>query len=99
MVTKEIIDKKMIPFEKIERQIEFDKEGKKQIYFEVVKGNIKKLISFQDDKGEEIFAKELPDVAFIKPFSQNAKLVMANTTEKEVEVEIKIVYGVNIYGQ
>lgn len=85
------------PFEKIEQQIEF-KEADYQVYFELRKyeGSLKKLVSFLDNDGKEVLSKELPDTAFIKPYTNVAKIYIVNTSEKEQEVEFRIVAGVRL---
>jgi len=88
-------NEKLKPFEKIEQHLEFEDE-KLQVYFELIKGSVKKLISFLDDEGKEVLSKELPDSAFIKPYTKVAKVYLVNTSENEVEVKFKLVAGVRI---
>lgn len=83
------------PFEKIEQDINFEND-KFQIYFELKKGKPKKLVSFLDEEDKEVLSKELPESAFIKPYTNKAKIFIINTTELEMKVEFKIVAGVRI---
>ena len=83
------------PFEKIEQEINFEDE-KQQVYFEQKKGNPKRLVSFFDEDNKEVMSRELPESAFIKPYTNKAKIFIVNQTEKEMKVEFKIVAGVRV---
>ena len=86
---------KLKPFEKIEQDIKFE-DDKQQVYFELKEGKPKKLVSFLDEDGKEVLSKELPESAFIKPYTNHAKVYIINTDENEMDVEFKIVAGVRI---
>ncbi len=83
------------PFEKVEQQLNFEDE-KTQVYFELQSGNPRRLISFLDDENKEILSKELPQSAFIKPYTSKAKIFIINAEEKEMKVKFRMVTGVRL---
>lgn len=86
---------KLEPFGKIEQELVF--EGDKfQVYYELKEGTPKSLISFLDETNKEVLSKELPPSAFIKPYTNKAKIVLVNTGERDMEIEFKIVAGVRV---
>lgn len=95
MTKQNRIKEELKPFEKMEQTLVFeDKEA--QVYFELIEGHPKLLVAFLDDDDNEILNKEMPNCAFIKPYTNKARLFVLNNTEKNMKIEFKIVYGVRI---
>ena len=95
MVQQVVFEETMKPFEKADQHIEF-KDDKTQVYFELEKGNPRVLISFLDDNDKEVLSKTVPASAFIKPYTNKAKLYIVNTTEREEKVKFRLVIGVRL---
>lgn len=95
MTIQKIFNEKMKPFEKVEQHVEFQ-DDKTQIYFELQEGSPRVLISFLDTEDKEVMSKTVPAMAFIKPYTNKAKLYIINTSEKEDQVKFKVVTGVRL---